>query len=49
MLSAEKGLVMVDETDRIWAGSMPEAYDRWLVPAVFRPFAADSGGTSGAG
>ena len=21
--------------------SMPEAYDRWLAPAVFRPFAAD--------
>ena len=25
----------------MWVGSMPEAYDRWLAPAVFRPFAAD--------
>jgi SAM-dependent methyltransferase len=30
-----------DEQDRVWAGSMPQAYDRWLVPAVFRPFAVD--------
>jgi SAM-dependent methyltransferase len=32
---------MADEMQRRWAGSMPEAYDRWLAPAVFRPFAAD--------
>jgi len=25
----------------IWVGSMPDAYERLLVPAVFRPFAAD--------
>jgi SAM-dependent methyltransferase len=30
-----------DEEDRLWLGSMPEAYDRWLAPAVFQPFAAD--------
>lgn len=30
-----------DEQDRRWAGSMPEAYDRWLVPAMFGPFAVD--------
>ena len=28
-------------SDRVWAGSMPQAYDRWLAPAVFRPFAVD--------
>ena len=30
-----------DEKDRLWAGSMPEAYDSWLAPVVFRPFAVD--------
>jgi SAM-dependent methyltransferase len=30
---------MVSEQDRLWVGSMPEAYDRWLAPSVFRPFA----------
>jgi SAM-dependent methyltransferase len=30
-----------DEEDRLWVGSMPEAYDRWLAPAVFQPFAVD--------
>ena len=25
----------------MWVGSMPEAYDRWLAPAVFHPFAVD--------
>jgi SAM-dependent methyltransferase len=32
---------MPAESDRLWVGSMPEAYERWLGPAVFRPFAAD--------
>ena len=32
---------MVSEADREWVGSMSEAYDRWLVPAVFEPFAID--------
>ncbi|MEY2420674.1 MAG: hypothetical protein QOI95_741 [Acidimicrobiaceae bacterium] len=32
---------MADETDRLWVGSMPEAYERWLVPTVFQPFAVD--------
>jgi ubiquinone/menaquinone biosynthesis C-methylase UbiE len=27
--------------DRLWVGSMPEAYERWLGPTVFQPFAAD--------
>jgi SAM-dependent methyltransferase len=30
-----------DDQDRVWAESMPQAYDRWLAPAVFRPFAVD--------
>jgi SAM-dependent methyltransferase len=29
------------EKDRLWVESMPEAYDRWLAPAVFHPFAVD--------
>jgi SAM-dependent methyltransferase len=32
------------DRDRLWVGSMPEAYDRWLGPAVFRPFAVDLAG-----
>ena len=32
---------MASEQDRLWVGSMPEAYNRWLAPAVFRPFAHD--------
>jgi SAM-dependent methyltransferase len=30
-----------EDQDWVWAGSMPQAYDRWLAPAVFRPFAID--------
>jgi ubiquinone/menaquinone biosynthesis C-methylase UbiE len=30
-----------DEKNRLWVGSMPEAYDRWLAPAMFHPFAVD--------
>ncbi len=32
---------MATEQDRRWAGSMPDAYEKWLAPAVFRPFAVD--------
>jgi SAM-dependent methyltransferase len=32
---------MSDDADRVWQGSMPEAYERFLVPTVFRPFAMD--------
>ena len=32
---------MTNDEDRLWVGSMPEAYERWLVPAIFRPFARD--------
>jgi SAM-dependent methyltransferase len=32
---------MATEQDRRWAGSMPDAYDRYLAPSVFRPFAAE--------
>ncbi|MGW4650407.1 class I SAM-dependent methyltransferase [Kitasatospora sp. NPDC004289] len=30
-----------DSADRRWSESMPEAYERYLVPVVFRPFAED--------
>jgi SAM-dependent methyltransferase len=33
--------MMPGSADRLWVGSMPEAYDRLLAPSVFRPFAAD--------
>jgi SAM-dependent methyltransferase len=28
-------------SERVWAADMPDAYDRWLVEPVFRPFAID--------
>jgi len=36
-------MTMASEQDRLWVGSMPEAYDRWLAPPVFRPYAQDLG------
>jgi SAM-dependent methyltransferase len=32
---------MAGETERLWVDAMPEVYERWLVPTVFRPFAVD--------
>ncbi|MEY2453134.1 MAG: hypothetical protein QOD92_2708 [Acidimicrobiaceae bacterium] len=32
---------MSRETERLWVDSMPEAYERWLAPTVFHPFAVD--------
>ncbi len=29
------------ETDQVFAGSIPENYDRYMVPLIFEPFAAD--------
>src|ERR1043165_5779813 len=29
------------ETDKLFAGSIPENYDRYLVPLIFGPYAAD--------
>lgn len=32
---------MTDDASRVWAQDMSKAYDEHLVPAVFRPYAAD--------
>jgi ubiquinone/menaquinone biosynthesis C-methylase UbiE len=29
------------ETDKVFSGSIPENYDRYMVPLIFEPFAAD--------
>ena len=29
------------ETDKVFAGSLPENYDRYMVPLIFEPYAAD--------
>ena len=29
------------ETDKVFAGSIPENDDRYMVPLIFEPFAAD--------
>jgi len=34
-------MTMAGEQDRLWVGSMPEAYNRWLAPSLFRPFAQE--------
>jgi SAM-dependent methyltransferase len=34
-------MIVADERNRRWVDAMPEAYERWLAPAVFRPFAVD--------
>lgn len=34
------GIAML-ETDKLFAGSIPENYDRYMVPLIFEPFAAD--------
>lgn len=34
------GIVML-ETDKLFAGSIPENYDRYMVPLIFETFAAD--------
>lgn len=31
----------MSETDKVFAGSVPENYDRYMVPLIFEPFAAD--------
>ena len=31
----------MSETDKVFAGSIPENYDRYLVPLIFEPFAED--------
>jgi SAM-dependent methyltransferase len=32
---------VITDSERRWSGSMPEAYQRWLAPIVFEPFADD--------
>jgi SAM-dependent methyltransferase len=32
---------MTGDAARVWVETMPAAYDRWLVPTVFHPFAVD--------
>ena len=29
------------ETDKVFAGSVPENYDRYMAPLIFEPFVAD--------
>jgi hypothetical protein len=33
-------MVMLD-SDKVFAGSVPENYDRYVVPLIFEPYAAD--------
>ena len=32
---------IVTATDKVFAGSIPEIYDRFLVPLIFEPYAND--------
>ena len=31
----------MSETDKVFGGSIPENYDRYMVPLIFEQFAAD--------
>src|SRR5919204_2923635 len=31
----------MSETDKVFVGSIPENYDRYMVPLIFAPYAAD--------
>src|SRR5471032_3558598 len=31
----------MSESDKLFAGSIPEYYDRYMAPLIFEPFAAD--------
>ena len=35
-------------TDKLFAGSIPESYDRYMVPLIFAPYAADIAGRAAA-
>jgi SAM-dependent methyltransferase len=35
---------VAEEQDRLWVDLMPDAYERWLAPTVFQPFALDLAG-----
>src|SRR3954447_7876128 len=34
-------MIAMSETDKVFAGSIPENYDRYMVPLIFEPYAAD--------
>ena len=36
------------EADKVFAGSVPENYDRYMVPLIFEPYAADLAGRAAA-
>jgi len=31
----------MSESDKVFAGSIPELYERYLVPLIFEPYARD--------
>ena len=35
------GVIAMLETDKVFAGSVPENYDRYMAPLIFEPYAAD--------
>ena len=37
----------MDEIDKVFAGSIPEIYDRYMVPLIFEPYADGSGAAGG--
>ena len=38
----------MSETDKVFAGSVPENYDRYMVPLIFEPYAVDMAGRAAA-
>jgi ubiquinone/menaquinone biosynthesis C-methylase UbiE len=40
-IQTDRRAIAMLETDKVFAGSIPENYDRYMVPLIFEPFAAD--------
>lgn len=40
-MAAVASPLVADHSERVWVDSMADAYERWLVPTVFQPFAVD--------
>src|SRR5471032_3207059 len=47
-IRAADGATPMVATDKVFAGSIPEIYDRFLVPLIFEPYAADLAGRAAA-
>jgi len=43
---AHRGAMSTPDTDKVFTGSIPKLYETYLVPLIFEPYAAGSGGAA---